>query len=204
MARPKTESVAERRERVSDLLLLHGMKPMEIAALLFAEGVLPSETIEAAHRLIRSDVEAVRKELSVDDVLALKDSGEARIFTRRMEYVLRHAAEELEKRESVSTSRTKMFKNGKESGPEIVVAKKVDRAGIRQRWAEKYMQAAKAIAAVNGVAIEASRKKSDDHPDPDRPDDDAEPFVFNFPNVTGSDKDLDAMLAMNLAHHKVN
>ena len=194
MARHRSDSVAERHERVRELFLIHGLRPMEIATLLLASGELPSKTLESAHRLIRADVQSIRAALSTEQVMALSDPGETRIFIARMEYILRHAAREIEKIESIATSRTKLA-----DGKEITTARKVDRAGIRQRWAEKYLQASRAIAAVSGVPIEAWRKQDDDSADRDRPEALSDPF-----QIVVSGKPIDELISLNVEAGKVN
>src|SRR5258708_25209468 len=113
MARHRSDSVSERRERVRELFLIHGLRPMEIATQLLASGELPSKSLESAHRLVRADVQSIRSALSIAQVMAINDPGETRIFIARMEYILRHASREIEKTESIATSRTKLA-NGRE------------------------------------------------------------------------------------------
>jgi len=194
MARHRSDSVAVRRERVRELFLIHGLRPMEIASTLFTSGELPSKSLESAHRLVRADVHQIRAALSVEQVVAMSDPGETKIFIARMEYILRHAARELEKLETIATSRTKLA-----DGKEIVTARKVDRAGIRQRWAEKYLQASRAIAAVSGVPIEAWRKQDSDGAERDKPDTQSDPF-----QIVVSGKPIDDLISINVEAGKVN
>jgi hypothetical protein len=142
-----SKDVADRREIVRHMLQVEGLTPLEIAEKMFRDGTIEADSIRKAHRIVRADAEFIRNEMTGGDAAAAA-ARERQLFILRMERVLGQASREMDKTEGVTVSKTTF-----DDGRTMTTMKKADRAGVRQRWAEKYIQASRFIAQASGVDI---------------------------------------------------
>ena len=147
---------AKRRKRVEHLLVIRGLTPPEITAILYAEGLLTSKHRASGERLVRKDCEQILDGLPPAKAAQASPLACAK-YIRRNEALFDRLMAEFETVEGVTL--TKMtYPNG----GVLEIERKADRGGLRIRAAELALKCADTLAKVEGVAAMLAKAASEE------------------------------------------
>lgn len=155
----KQADKAKRQQRVEYLLVIRGLTPPAITAILYEEGLLTSKRRASGERLVRKDVEQILDGLPPAKAAQASPLGLAK-YIRRNEALFDRLMAEFETVEGVTL--TKMtYPNG---GGVMSIERRADRGGLRIRAAELALKCADTLAKVEGVAAMLAKAATEEQP----------------------------------------
>jgi hypothetical protein len=191
----KSTRMRERERRCDELYWIHCYKPPAIRDILADEGLFEAGgSRHAALRWVQSRVMQQRSEASPAKVKKLQRTAETERYERQLEDAIR-SKREIERDDSMIQREVVTPK-----GDVITVSEPRWPAAQREKASTARAAIAEKLALVRGVDTKGAAigAAEGDPADPGAEKKPAEPFAFTFPNVKGTPKDLDTMIAMNL------
>jgi hypothetical protein len=159
---------------------------------------LISDNRASGVRMIQNVVARLRQQAGPEEILKLRRPIETEKVRKSWEYLLQKQIDVLE--DDSTVTRQKMSATG------AIVSVVEPRCSEQAKKAagRAALQLIEKIGKLTGALFQPAEEETEGDGDKPGAKKTAEPFVFNFPNVKGTQKDLPDMIAMNLDRGKVN